>query len=152
MGEIGVETSFEDFVGEVEPRLRRALAGHLPAAAVPDAVGEALAYAWTHWDRVRTLDNPAGYLFRVGQSRTRRRREGVPPGPDPTRLPEVEPGLGPALRALAPQQRSAVWLVHACGWTYAETASALGISPSAVGTHLTRGLAHLRTALGAIDA
>jgi hypothetical protein len=73
----------------------------------------------------------------------------VPEGPDPARLPEVEPGLGPALRALAPQQRSAVWLVHACGWTYAETASALGISPSAVGTHLTRGLAHLRTTLGA---
>jgi len=149
MGEIGVEMSFEGFVAEIEPRLRRALAGHVPLDAVPDAVGEALAYAWEHWDRVQALDNPAGYLFRVGQSRSRRRREGLPPGPDPARLPEVEPALGPALRALAPQQRSAVWLVHACGWTYAETASALGISASAVGTHLTRGLAHLRTSLGA---
>lgn len=152
MGEIGAETTFETFVAAVEPRLRRALTGHLPLDAVPDAVAEALAYAWQHWDRVRDLDNPAGYLFRVGQSRSRRRREGVPVGPDPARLPEVEPALGPALRALAPQQRSAVWLVHACGWTYAETASALGITPSAVGTHLTRGLAHLRTSLGAIDA
>jgi RNA polymerase sigma-70 factor (ECF subfamily) len=149
MGAIGQEMSFEGFVTEVEPRLRRALAGHLPLDAVPDAVGEALAYAWQHWERVRDLDNPAGYLFRVAQSRSRRRREGVPVGPDPTRLPEVEPALGPAMRALAPQQRSAVWLVHACGWTYAETASALGITPSAVGTHLTRGLAHLRQALGA---
>lgn len=153
MGTADLSTAdFESFVAAVEPRLRRALAGHLPLDVVPDAVGEALAYAWQHWDRVRDLDNPGGYLFRVAQSRTRRRREGVPTGPDRGRLPDVEPGLGQALRSLTPQQRSVVWLVHACDWTYAETAAALGISPSAVGTHLGRGMAHLRDHLGAVDA
>lgn len=143
---------FAAFVAGVEPRLRRALTGHLPLDAVPDAVGEALAYAWENWGVVRGLDNPGGYLFRVAQSRSRHRRQGMPTGPDPTRLPEVEPALGPALRSLTPLQRSAVWLVHACDWSYAETGAALGVSASAVGTHLSRGMAHLRTHLGAVDA
>ena len=53
----------------------------------------------------------------------------------------------PALLDLSPMQRQAVWLVHACDWTYAETAEALDISASAVGTHVARGMTRLRTAL-----
>jgi DNA-directed RNA polymerase specialized sigma24 family protein len=148
-GGSAVHVSFEEFVGTVEPSLRRALVGHLPPHAVPDALAEAFAYAWEHWERLQTLENPAGYLFRVAQSRSRSRRPGLPPPPDPSRLPHVEPRLGDAMKALSTQQRSVVWLVHACDWTYAETADALGISPSAVGTHLARGMAHLRADLGA---
>ena len=142
---------FDGFVGAVEPTLRRALAGHLATADVPDALGEAFAYAWQHWADVSALENPAGYLFRVAQSRTRRRREGYPPSPDPGRLPQVEPRLASAMRALPAQQRSVVWLVHGCGWSYAETAEALGVSASAVGTHLSRGMARLRKELGVDD-
>ena len=146
-----MDLTFEEFVGAVEPGLRRALLGHLPVDVVPDALGEAFAYAWEHWDRMQVLDNPAGYLFRVAQSRSRSRLAGVLPGPDPTRLPHVEPGLGDAMRRLPGQQRSAVWLVHACGWTYAEAAEALNISSSAVGTHVARGMARLRSQLGVVS-
>lgn len=142
------EDGFEEFVTRVEPPLRRALVGHLPLDAVADAVAEALVYAWQNWEQVRDLANPGGYLFRVAQTRSRRRLEGVLPGPDAGRLPHVEPQLGAAMRALPVQQRSAVWLIHACGWTYAETAEALGITPSAVGTHVARGMAGLRHRLG----
>lgn len=145
------ETDFRSFVASVEPGLRRALLGHLPPDAVPDALSEAFAYAWEHRARIGSMANPGGYLFRVAQSRSRRRLEGLPAGPDPHRLPHVEPGLGIAMRSLPHQQRSVVWLVQACGWTYAETAEALGISASAVGTHLGRGMARLRSALG-VDA
>ena len=62
-------------------------------------------------------------------------------------MPDVEPALVPALHALSPMQRQAVWLVHACDWTYAETATALDISASAVGTHLTRGMTRLRSVI-----
>jgi RNA polymerase sigma factor (sigma-70 family) len=148
MTEHAERARFEQFVGAVEPGLRRALVGHLPAEKVPDALGEAFAYAWEHRDSVYGLDNPGGYLFRVAQSRIRERLDGYPAGPDPARLPHVEPELGAAMRSLPPQQRSVVWLVHGCGWTYAETAEALGISASAVGTHLTRGLRRLRARLG----
>jgi DNA-directed RNA polymerase specialized sigma24 family protein len=140
--------SFAHFVDDVEPRLRRALVGHLPPDVVPDALSEAFAYAWEHWHDLQTLENPAGFLFRVAQSRARRRKSAMPPPPDPARLPHVEPKLVPAMRALTPMQRSSVWLIHGCGWTYREAAEALGISASAVGTHLERGMAHLRRALG----
>ena len=139
---------FDQFVVRVEPGLRRALAGHRPIDEVPDALAEAFAYAWQHWDQVALMESPGGFLFRVAQSRSRPRRAGSLPGPDPGRLPDVEPKLGPALRALPSRQRSVVWLVHACGWSYADTAEALGISRSAVGTHLERALVRLRADLG----
>ena len=139
---------FDLFVARIEPGLRRALAGHCAIDEVPDALAEAFAYAWQHWDRVSGMDSPSGFLYRVAQSRSRQRRAGSLPGPDRGRLPDVEPKLGPALRGLPLRQRSVVWLVHACGWSYADTAEALGISRSAVGTHLERALARLRADLG----
>ena len=138
---------FENFVRDVEPRLRRALAGHVGVDGAQDATAEALAYAWRHWADVRSMENPAGYIYRVGQSRSRRRREGHLPAPEAVEARDVEPGLVPALQALASRQRTAVWLVHACGWTYAETAEAMGLSRSAVGTHVERGMKALRAAL-----
>lgn len=139
---------FEAFVVRVEPGLRRALTGHLPLDVVPDAMSEAFTYAWQHWADVQALSNPAGYLFRVAQSRSRRRLDGLLPDPGPATLPSFEPLLLEAMRNLPPQQRSAVWLVHACAWTYTEAAEAMGISPSAVGTHISRGLSRLRAQLG----
>jgi RNA polymerase sigma-70 factor (ECF subfamily) len=147
MVDIDDAEAFKAFVGRVEPQLRRALVGHLPLPAVSDALAEAFAYAWEHWNRIKAMKRPAGYLFRVAQSRSRRRRDGYLPGPDPNRLPDVEPKLGAAVRGLSEQQRTAVWLVHACGWTYAEAAEAMGVSASAIGTHVSRGMARLRTEL-----
>ena len=143
------ESSFRSFVEEVEPGLRRALVGHTSTGDVQDALGEAFAYAWQHWSEVRALDNPAGYLFRVAQSSTRRRRQGFPPAPDYVTLPDMEPRLWPAMRRLSRQQRSVTWLVHGCGWSYGETAEALGMSASTVGTHLSRAMEKLRAELGA---
>lgn len=140
--------AFARFVRDVEPRLRRALIAFRGVDGAGDAVAEALAYAWEHWDRVQTMTNPAGYLFRVGQSRTRPRRQPLAlPPVDPMHMPEVEPALPEALAALTEKQRGAVWLVHACGWTYAETSEALGVSVTAVGTHVARALERLRSAL-----
>jgi RNA polymerase sigma factor (sigma-70 family) len=60
----------------------------------------------------------------------------------------MEPGLPKALKGLSQNQRVTVFLVHAMGWTRRETADMLGISTNSVGSHLDRGLAKLRTALG----
>jgi len=144
MGTHNDGTEFEDFVRATEPRLRRALIGCRGVDVAQEAVAEALAYAWEHWTEVQALANPAGYLFRVGQSRTRRRATPQLPSPESLRIPDIEPALIPALLALPERQRSAVWLVHACGWTYAEAADGLGISASAVGTHVGRALERLR--------
>src|SRR4051794_12853309 len=63
---------FCEFVGAVEPRLRRALVAAYGSDAGREAAADALAWAWQHWDRVRAMDNPGGYLWRVGQTAVRR--------------------------------------------------------------------------------
>jgi DNA-directed RNA polymerase specialized sigma24 family protein len=138
---------FEEFARHAGPRLARALAASRGVHGAADAASEALAYAFEHWATVRSLENPMGYLFRVGQSRTRPRREPRLPAPGDVGLPDVEPRLVPALLALPDTQRTAVWLVHACGWSYAEVAEALDTSTSMVGNHVSRGLNRLRSEL-----
>lgn len=148
MGDVDEEEDFDVFVTRVQPQLERALAGHLPAPMVGDAVAEALAYAWEHRDRVLPMANPAGYLYRVAQSRSRRRKQGLLPWTSDAAIPDIEPGLPAALARLSPKQSQAIWLVHAAGMTHVEAAEAMGISASTVANHLERGMARLRTELG----
>ena len=146
------EAGFRSFVSEVEPRLRRALVAAYGHDRGRDAAAEALAYAWEHWKDVSEMANPAGYLFRVGQSRTRRPRHGAPlfsaTSPE---LPWVEPALPGLLARLPERQRVAVCLVHGYGFTYQETAELMGIGVSTVQKHVERGLARLRERLEVTD-
>lgn len=142
---------FTSFVTEVEPRLRRALTVLRGAEDGREATAEALAWAWANWDAVQQMANPAGYLYRVGVSRTRRRRHRFAPQVDQADTLGFEPGLVPALAALSLRQRSVAVLIHGCGWTHQEVADALGLSRSSVGTHLDRAMARLRTELGVDD-
>ena len=142
---------FERFVTEAEPRLRRALVTLYGTEDGRDATADALAYAWEHWDRVRAMDNPVGYVFRVAQSKRRRKRVPVVfVPPDPHDSP-FEPHLPRALKALPERQRLAVVLVHGFGWHTAEVAELIGVKPTTVQNHLARGLRRLRTSLG-VDA
>lgn len=143
-----VSEQFEKFFREAEPRLRRAYTGRVATARVGDCVSAALEHAWSDWDRVGAMDHPVAYLFRVGLSKSRSRRQGqLPPAP-PRDQAHVEPGLVTAMRQLPRRQREVVWLVDACEWTAVEAAEALGVSPSAVRTHRERGLQRLRLLLG----
>jgi RNA polymerase sigma factor (sigma-70 family) len=142
------DEEFDVFVAHVQPQLVRALAGRLPADAVGDAVAEALAYAWEHRGRVLPMTNPGGYLYRVAQSRSRRRKQGLLPWRSDETIPDIEPGLPAALAALSPKQAEAIWLVHAAGMTHVEAGDAMGISGSTVANHLERGMARLRNELG----
>lgn len=149
----GVTTEpFEGFLVRVEERLRLALIASYGPDDGQAAAWDALSWAWEHWDRVQTLANPVGFLYRVGQSAARRHRSR--PIPIDARsfrnhgIPEIDPGLVPALAELSIQQRTTVLLVHAFGWTIRDVASLLEVAPSTVQTHVERGLARLRTILG----
>lgn len=142
----GIE-SFEVFVRTTRPRLLRAFVGCRGAEGALEATAEALAYAWENWESLRSMENPAGYLYRVGQSRTRARKELVLPSPMDVGAPDIEPRLVPAMLRLPETQRTAVWLVHACQWHYSEVAEAMGASVSMVGNHVSRGLKRLRIEL-----
>ena len=138
---------FTRFAREAEPRLRIALAAAVGQELGSDATAEALAYGWEHWERVEEMENPVGYLYRVGRSRVpRRRRLRLPPVPV-SHIPEVEPGLPAALSKLTDRQRVVVVLVHGFSWKPTEVADLLGVDTPTVATHLRRGLEKLRRSL-----
>ncbi len=144
---------FAEFAREAERRLRPTLVAMYGPERGREATGDALLYAWRHWEKITGLDNPYGYLFRVGQRAAKRpRRHDLPllgpvPSVDPTRF---EPGLIPALEKLSPMQRAVAVLVEGYGYTQRDAGELLGIRPSTVQKHLERGLKRLRVALGVV--
>ncbi len=151
-GEMPSDESFENLVRDVEPRLRRALVAAYGPELGREATAEALAFAWEARDRLEGIANVAGYLFRVGQSRTRRHRVQLVPFETQSH-PEhhYEPRLMHALAKLSERQRIAVVLVHGLGWTASEVATLTGIKRNTVNNHLERGLRRLRGELGVTD-
>jgi len=151
--QVSVADGFAEFVTAHESRLRRALTASFGGELGREATADALEYAWEHWDRIRVMENPVGYLYKVGRSRGRRelRRKRVMFDPvDPARIPDVEPKLPGALAGLSSRQRSVVVLVHGYGWTHSEVAELLGVSRSSVRSHLERGLSSLRGVIGGV--
>ncbi len=145
--------TFAEFHNAAEPKLRRALIARYGGEVGREATAEALSFGWEHWMRVSAMDNPLGYLYRVGQSRSRRHwpRRAVFDLPGESALPWVEPGLPPALNKLSARQRQVVILVHGFEYTHQEVAGLLGISRSSVQNHAERGLSKLRTELEVSD-
>lgn len=145
------ETDFKEFLAQAGPRLRRALSSVYGPDRGREAAAEALAYAWENWEKVKALSNPIGYLFRVGQSKTRPRKARLvvarPEDPEPW----SEPALGRLLTELSERQRLAVVLVHGFGWSLKEVADLAGIRVTSVQNHLERGLAKLRAGLEVTD-
>ena len=149
------EAAFTRFVGRVEPRLREALVATYGAVDGREATIDALSWAWENWERLGDVANPVGYLYRVGQTATRRFASRHLPLPSASAvvdgLPELDPGLVPALARLSSQQRTVVLLVAGFGWRHTEVAALLDISPPTVRTHLGRALARLRDELEVRD-
>jgi DNA-directed RNA polymerase specialized sigma24 family protein len=147
---------FEAFVTSVKPALVQALVATYGPVDGREAAVDALSWARENWHRVAGMEHPERYLYRVGQSATRR----FVPKPLParltdiieTRFPDVDPGLLPALARLSEQQRTVVVLVHGYAWRQAEVAALLEVSPSTVADHLSRALAGLRSELEVGDA
>lgn len=152
---VGVTAEFERFLEQVEPRLRRALVATYGPVDGREATGDALSWAWQHWDQMAEIRHPVAYLYRVGQSAVRR----FGPRPLPVdalarfadEFPELTPELWPALARLSAQQRTIVLLVHGYGWPQAEVAVLLEINPSTVREHMNRALERLRQELAVRD-
>ena len=126
---------FSEFVSDMESRLRQALTSALGPEFGREAAAEALAYGWEHWARISEMENPVGYLFRVGQRsgrRMRSRKRIVFPAVVSERSPWVEPALPAAMQRLSDQQL-------------------LGVSKATVQSHSERALVKLRRKLG-VDA
>jgi RNA polymerase sigma factor (sigma-70 family) len=141
------ETAFRLFVAEAEPRLRRALIAAYGYERGREATAEALAFAWENWSRLDRVENLMGYLYRVGQSRTRSKKAPLFFERSSWDEPLFDPRLVTALAALPQRQRVAVFLAHGAGWTHAEVGELMGVKAPTVQKHVERGLAHLRRLL-----
>ncbi len=146
--------SYTEFVEDEGATLRRALCVALGRDLGLEATSEALSYGWQHWDRVGQMDNPIGYLYRVGRSRVRKefrwrnRRAPLFDPVDEVRLPWVEPRLPEIVSRLSEHQRIAVVLRNAFDWSYRDIADLLGTSIGTVQQHHARGMRRLRAGMG----
>lgn len=144
---------FDRFVREDAPRLRQLLVARFGVEIGTETYADVLEWAWEHRDRMAGIVNPVGYLYRAGQSKSRRYRRWRRRMPDlmvmqvEVEAGEVREDVLRALGRLSPNQRVAVLMVHAYDATYAEVAAALGISVVAVTNHVHRGMRRLRSHL-----
>ncbi|MEM7091808.1 MAG: sigma-70 family RNA polymerase sigma factor [Actinomycetota bacterium] len=142
-------------LADLEARLRVAFLARYGTDIGAEVTAEAMAWACEHLDELAAMENPAGYLYRVGQSRSRRllrwQREPValPPERAVTATPWTEPQLPDALASLGEEERTAVILIHCFQWTYQEVGDLLDLPVSTIGNRVRRGLARLRKQLGA---
>ncbi len=123
-----------------------------------DAAAEGFARALARWSRVSRMDNPAGWVYRVGlnwaRSRWRRTRREVSierigelPGASPGDL-AGNLSLRRALDELSDDHRDVVVARYYLDWSEAHIAEALGVKPGTVKSRLSRALDHLERELG----
>lgn len=148
---------FDDFCRREYATIRTALGWSLGNHELAgDATDEAFARALERWDRVGSMDNPAGWVYRVGQNWAHRRRWRTKRESDlflqvsqPTFRNDYypDPDLASALVSLPMKQRSVVVLRHLLGYSERETAEIMGISPGTVKSRLSRSMDQLRYSL-----
>ena len=119
-----------------------------------EATDEAMTRAYERWQSVALLDNPGGWVYRVGLNwarsvlrRTSRKRR--PPDElgytEPVETPDAS--LRRALEHLGIHQRAVVVCRYYLEWSEAETAHALGVKPGTVKSRLHRALRELQREL-----
>jgi RNA polymerase sigma factor (sigma-70 family) len=122
-----------------------------------EATDEAFARAASRWSRVREMESPIGWTYKVALNRLRRetkrlRRESAlwqKRSSSDRPVPRLEhPEVWDAIRALPPKQRTAIVLRYVADRPEAEIADILGVSRSTVASNLSRARAALAEMLG----
>jgi RNA polymerase sigma-70 factor (ECF subfamily) len=154
MTEVGTDAAepLAQFLSDAQHRLERALVARFGVDDGLEAAADAMAFAVEHWPRLSVMDNPLGYLYRVGETKGRRLARRWRPFDGLVHEPRTEDGvvdvdLQRALLRLKPAERVAVVLVHGHGHSYRDVADVLDVPVTTVTNHLHRGLARLRSIL-----
>ncbi len=147
---------FEAFYRDLHPRLVSTLAtitGDRDLAI--DAADEAAAQALSRWSTVATMDNPQGWVFRVGVNHLKRRarRRAIEAAllrrhrDPPVVLPGPTGEIWSLVADLSPRQRQAVALRHLGQLTEPEIADAMGVTRGTVSSTLRAAYMNLRTTI-----
>jgi RNA polymerase sigma-70 factor (ECF subfamily) len=148
--------TFEEFYEDTAGRLFTALcqvSGNQHEAE--EVTQDSFVRVFERWDRVRSLEDPAGYLFRVSMNvvRSRVRRTSlslraapllVAPRNEDLVAVENRDAVDRLLRRLKPRQHAAVWLTEVLEFSAEETGRILGVRASSVRSLTTRARARLR--------
>jgi len=154
------EEEFSTFARLVTPVALRVVRRISPPGSDTEAVvAEAIARAFLHWARLRTLSYREAWFYRVATNlsldATRRRRFSSEVGParsdsstqfEDRSLQRME--LKDALLLLSNKQRQAVVLRYLLDLPVNDVASAMRLRSGTVRKHLERGLTALRSSLG----
>jgi RNA polymerase sigma-70 factor (ECF subfamily) len=128
-----------------------------------DITQEAFARAWAHWNRIRRRDAPVVFVLVVARNlsnshlrRLIRGRRAFAELEDMARgdfetANDALLGLPAALAELPARQRWAVALCDLLDLSSDQAASILGVAPSTVRVHLSRGRSRLRQVLASSD-
>jgi RNA polymerase sigma-70 factor, ECF subfamily len=155
-------SGFESFFRAEHRRLVKALYLVTGNAHEADELAqEAFLRLWERWNKVRSMDDPTGYLYRTAmnafRSRVRRAmaaaRRAAPfreTGDDFARV-DAHDALTRALGTLTRRQRAAVVLTEYLGYGSDEAGAILGVKAVTVRVLASQGRTALRDALGATD-
>lgn len=157
------ELPFDSFYAENKNSVLRAViaaTGDLESAE--DFTAEAFSRAYENWAMVSLKTSPAAWIVRsaVNLSIDRHRQSQValrvlPDLVDDSHAPPpalpIDPALLAAIKSLPERQRQVLALRILLGLSGEQTAQELSVSVGAVGTHLHRALATLRTHMSALN-
>jgi RNA polymerase sigma factor (sigma-70 family) len=164
---VDLDAEFSAWFDEVLPRVLR-LTRRTTSSAVEaeDIASEALARAYAGWPKIRSLPYRDGWVLRtasnlaidIARRRSRfpwrklqfaqERASGTARSVEDTVADRG--ALAVAMAKLPTRQREAVSLRYLSGLSLDETAAVMGLGTETVRTHVSRGLAALRTSLGPV--
>ena len=141
--EAGVVATFEGFYEAENPTLFRRLwlvTGN--RAEAEEIMQEAFLRVWERWDRVGSMQDPVGYLYRTAMNVFRkryrraalavRRTVGRAPGHDDFADVEDRDAVRRILGSLPPRQRAALVLTELLGFSAEEAGKTLGVKASTI--------------------
>jgi RNA polymerase sigma factor (sigma-70 family) len=153
---------FERFFEAEHERLLRALfvlTGD--AHEAEELAQEAFLALWQRWDRVRTLEDPTGYLYRTAMNRFRSRVRritraavrvmGHPAPADAFAAADERDALARALSSLTPRQRAAIVLTDLLGYGSEDAGRILGVKDVTVRVLASQARAALRQNMEVLD-
>ena len=154
---------FEGFFSqESEGLFRRLWLVTRDRAEAEDIVQEAFIVVLERWDRVRAMEEPAGYLYRVAfnawRKRSRRAARAMQravsaahESEDPFDSADARTVIGSALETLTARQRAALVLTELVGMTSEEAASVLKVRAVTVRVLSSQARASMRQRIGGAD-
>ena len=153
LGPAGAEVFESFFAKNYELVLRTLYLVTGDRSEAEDLAQESFVKAYERWDRIKAMDNPSGYVYRMALNayRSRLRRLGVaarrsvsPRESDPISESDDRDAIRRALAMLPDAQREVIVLIEWLGMTSEEAGKVLGVSPGAVRVRLTRAKQALR--------